>query len=255
MRLLVANPFVYEKTLVADIRNSHIPAMLEPYYGQCGEDLIIFSLIRALYYDDDYDWSNYVSIEIGANHAFSGSNTFLLEEYLGVKTILVEANQELLFDLQKARPASKVIHAAIVANDIDSTEFYISYHNELSSLDENFIMDWHDGNIGISHSIKVPAMRINKLLENHVDEKEIILFLSIDVEGKDLQLVKDLDLSRWRPVIMQMEPSEHYLPNEDNKMISYMTSQNYILIGRTNVNLIFIDEKILFRKFNLDERF
>ena len=102
--MLFPNPFVYQRTLEADIKSATIPSMLEQHYGQCGEDLIIFSIARVLQTQGHIgNWADYVYVEIGGNHAFAGNNTYLLHICTGMTGILVEANPALLPDLQEGR--------------------------------------------------------------------------------------------------------------------------------------------------------
>ena len=75
------------------------------------------------------------------------------------------------------------------------------------------------------------------------------LTISIDIEGKDLDIVKDIDFSCWRPLFVQLEPSEGYAPGEGNRMTELMNEQGYILFSCTNVNLIYIDKGLLERLF------
>ena len=244
--MLFPNPFVYQRTLEADIKSATIPSMLEQHYGQCGEDLIIFSIARALQTQGHIgNWADYVYVEIGGNHAFAGNNTYLLHIYTGMTGILVEANPALIPDLQKARPADQIIHAAIINEDVGTVELFVSNHHELSSLHKEFIEIWHGGQVGIKNSVQVAAMRPNQLFENHIPTDKNILLLSIDVEGKDLDIAKDIDFSRWRPLFVQLEPSEHFASGEGNRMTAFMQQQGYALISCTNVNLIYIDQAIL----------
>lgn len=245
------NPFVYQRTYEADIKNATIPSILEEQYGQCGEDLIIFSILRALQTQGYIgSWADYTYVEIGANHAFAGNNTYLLHKYTGMTGILVEANPELLPDLQKARPHDQIIHAAITNEYDEEIELFISHHHELSSLDKRFVENWHDGHIGIKNSIKIPALRPNELFSNCISPDKQILFLSIDIEGKDLDVTKAINFTRWRPLIIQLEPSEHYAPDEGTRMAKFMQEQNYLLLCKTNVNLIFFDKNLLEKFFH-----
>ena len=238
------NPFVYDKTLSADIRSSNIPSVLDEHYAQCGEDLIILSLLRAMHSTGIVaDFSKYVCIEIGANHAFAGNNTYLIANQLGVRSILVEANPKLIRDLIKARPGDVVVHAAIVEGSQDTTDLFVSRFHELSSLNLDFVEDWHQGAVGLDERVQVPALTISELVEQYVPKEMEILFLSIDVEGMDLRLAKTINLSDLRPVFVQMEPSEHYSPGEGIRMIDFMQSQGYFLIAQTKVNLIFVDRR------------
>ncbi len=246
--MLVANPFVYEKTMLADIKSATIPFMLEEHYGQCGEDLIVFSILRSLRTQNLLsDWTNFCCIEIGANHAFAGSNSYLLWKYTGVPCILVEANPKLLPDLHKARPDVQLVHTAIVTDDAEHVEFFVSHHHELSSLNRDFVEKWHDGNVGVEEVINVPAMRINRFLEQYVPENRQIVLLSVDIEGMDLEIIEDMDFEKWRPIIVQMEPSNHFHADESVKMTVAMQKRGYVLLSETNVNLIFIEQAVFSR--------
>lgn len=248
--MLYPNPFVYEQVYKNDISNACIPSILEEQYAQCGEDIIILSLIRAFGIEILKDKT--VCIEIGANHAFAGSNTFLISKELGIKSILIEANPSLIEDLKKSRFCDKIINVAIVDNDNANVDFFVSNHNELSSLNRDFVENWHDGKVGVKSDIKVDAIRINKLLEREVGSNSDILLLSIDIEGMDLKIIKDLDFSVWRPMFVQMEPSEHFLQGESVNMVEHMNKNEYFLISRTKVNLIFIDRRRI--KFFLNKK-
>lgn len=247
--MLRANPFVYEKSYEADIKGPDISAMLEEQYGQCAEDLLVLSFIRGfLQQEHGIDLKNKVCVEIGANHAFAGSNSFLLSKMLGLTSLLVEANPALIPDLKKARPDSEIHNLAIIDSDLKEVEFFVSKHSELSSLDRNFIEQWHEGNIGIETTFVVAAQRFNNFFADNLRNREI-LFLSIDVEGCDLKLLRDLNFNQWRPVLLQVEPSEHYIPDESTRIMELMRENNYRLIFKTNVNLVFCDA-VYFKDFS-----
>lgn len=244
--MIAVNPFVYEQTYKADIRSSAIPALLQEHYAQCAEDLILIALYQALVEKGHVpDAMGGYCLEIGANHGFSGNNTVLFEKYFGSQCILVEANPDLLDDLRKSRPQSTVIHAAVVDTQVDHVDLSICNHHEISSLNRDFVERWHDGSVGLRDLISVPAVRINEILEEYIPENQRINYLSIDVEGYDLRIVKDIDFSRWRPIFVQMEPSEHYTPGESQNMRFYMETQGYALVAKTNVNLLFLDKVLL----------
>ena len=82
-------------------------------------------------------------------------------------------------------------------------------------------------------------MRINDLLEI-VKANELIILI-IDVEGLDLRLLKDINFEKYRPFIIEIEPSDGFVPGTGDAMIEYLSSKGYELIAETNVNLIFKD--------------
>jgi FkbM family methyltransferase len=238
------NPYIYAQIDLLDGSCAPIPARLAEQYSQCGEDVIVSSLLEALLRtraDIQIDASIY--IEIGANHPISGSNTFLLCRR-GYRGVLVEANPKLIPELRKLRPTDIIINAAITPYPEQLVDLHISNQHELSSLNRNFVTSWHEGKIGISETLRVPSMRVNDLLQQHTCGKTIV-YLSIDIEGLDCSVLADMDFEKWRPILIQAEPSDHFISAGSNNIINLLDSKNYLLIGVTDVNLLFIDRLFL----------
>lgn len=242
------NLFVQQRVSETNIKSPNIPSNLQEQYSQCGEDLMILALATALQRAGLIaGWHDQLVIEIGANHAFGGSNSYLLESKLGTRSILVEANPDLLPDLRKARPQAQIVHAAICPEDRATVVLHRSNHHELSSLDRGFVEDWHAGEVGLASSIEVPAMRMPRFLADHVPAGKQILLLSIDIEGLDLKIIQDTDFNHFRPVMVMLEPSEHYHVDESAHMIDAMRERGYCLFAQTNINLLFVDAALLAR--------
>lgn len=231
------NPFVYQRILEQNMPNSTIPAWLGETYTQCYEDVIIDSLLRAHIRKLGRPINGLTYIEIGANHPVCTNSTYLWKRKYGINGILVEANPKLIKDLQKFRGDDHIINAAVCTQDVKEIEFFISPENEISSLNEKFVNAWKD--LGVQERVSVPAMRINSLLEMTKDIEAVILI--IDVEGMDLDLLKDINFDKYRPLIIETEPSDGFAPGTSNAMIEYLESKDYVVIGETDVNLIFLD--------------
>jgi hypothetical protein len=244
--MFAPNPFVYEKIYQFDVKSPTIPSLLEEQYAQCAEDLIILALLKAMCTTGRLkDISNTILVEIGGNHGFAGSNSYLIGKALGISTLIAEANPDLIQDLITTRPNDQIVHTAIVNSDDESIDLYLSNHHELSSLSRDFVTTWHEGKVGMKSQVAVPAIRPNQFFEKHIDPGKKILFLSIDIEGMDLAVAADIDFVRWRPIFVQMEPSDHHQPNESDRMVKFMEIQNYLLIAKTRVNLIFMDKMLI----------
>lgn len=240
------NPFVYDQTYISDIKSTNIPSWLPEQYSQCGEDIIIVSIIRALRESSDIGfWVDGLCFEIGANHAFGGSNSYLLESKLGLRSVLVEANPALISDLEKARQKSTVIHAAICPDDRLVATLHCCAHNEISSLSGDFVSAWHDGSVGEESVVQVPACTMDRLFRENVRDGERIVLLSIDVEGLDLEICKTVDFDLWMPLFVQMEPSNHFHAGETGQMLQFMGTHGYVLIAQTDVNLVFASREVI----------
>lgn len=232
------NPWIYDLINSQNMPNPDIPVHMTPSFSQCYEDIIVESLITA-YVRNRQTKTNFVFVEIGANHPVSTSSSYLFKIRHGMRSILVEANPALIPALTKFRPNDIIISAAVVDHDDKEVMFYVSQNNETSSIDNKFV---EIRTPGINKTIKIPTIRINSVLETSKQLGEKII-LSVDVEAYDLPILKDIDYNAFRPVVIVVEPSEDYQPGSIRNIIDFMESKNYSLIAETRVNLIFKDNQ------------
>ncbi|MCZ7891831.1 glycosyltransferase [Agrobacterium salinitolerans] len=237
------NSFVYNEIEKFGLSPPDIDVLAQRYYAQCAEDLIVVSILKALSARRHFDLSAERYLEVGANHPIATSATYLLSLELGMSGVLVEANPALIADLEKVRKQDLVLNKAIIVGDSDTAELFVSNQNELSSLSRRFVEDWQDGAVGLKDVITVQASRMNDVLEEFFSERAP-LYLSIDTEGLDLDLLKDVDWDRWRPAVVQAEPSEHFIENNAELISQLLESKGYVLVAKTAVNLIFMDSSL-----------
>lgn len=234
------NTCVYETAAAAGVKSPDLAVFLAEQYGQCAEDLIVLSMLRAWQRRTGRDPAASRYLEIGANHPIGTSATYLLHRALGMRGVLVEANPALIDDLRRVRPDDVVVHAAVQATDAPTAMLSLAYASEISSLDPAFVAGWEGGVVDARRSVEVPAMRIGPLIETCLDG-QAPLFLSIDIEGLDLEVLLDLDLDRFRPVLLQIEPSDQREPGRSDRMRARLSQAGYLLAAATDVNLIFMD--------------
>lgn len=234
------NYSIYRTCRQLGIRFPDLPVREVELYGQSGEDLIVQSLLEARALSRGVDLRQERYLEIGGNHPVSGSATFLLAKRLGMTGVLVEANPDLIADLRKGRPGDVVVHGAVQTDDVEFVELWVPRFSEVSSLDPGFISSWGGGWAGTSAPVRVPAVRSSDLVRDHLDG-EAPVYLSIDVEGMDLPLLKDFDFETYRPWLVQAEPSDDYIPGNTDDMVEHMRSVRYELVAKTDVNLLFMD--------------
>lgn len=238
------NSFVYEEIYTLKVRPPDIANWLSVHFGQCGEDLIVASLLRAYAARRNLTMADLKYCEIGGNHPIATSSTYLLNILHGMTGVIVEANPELISDLEKVRLHDTIINAAVSTSDEKLVLLTVSNDSELSSLSHEFVANWPHGGGGVREQIYVPSKRITSLLDEHFPGS-VPAYLSIDVEGLDLSIIQDLDLNIYRPYIVQMEPSDHHQASNSEKMVLHMAVNGYTLAAQTNVNLLFVDLRAL----------
>ena len=69
-------------------------------------------------------------------------------------------------------------------------------------------------------------------------------FVSIDVEGMDLDILRTLDFARWRPPVFCVETSG-FGPEINQDILALMDTNAYAVRGGSFVNSVFVDKKRL----------
>jgi FkbM family methyltransferase len=238
------NTFILNETLKYGVENSRISNKLPTTYAQCGEDVIVTGLLFAHLTKSKRPWDSVFYIEIGANHPISTSNTYLLYNDYGASGILVEPNPDLHHAITSVRPRDQLVINAVLPQGGETVAFHIGNAHELSSVRQDHISSFGGlgGLGGTKGSIEVPAIGINDLLAKAGQRQ--IDFLSIDCEGIDYELARAIDFEAYKPLIIQCEPSEHFIPGNRAKIINLLESRSYRLVARSAVNLIFLHSPV-----------
>lgn len=233
------NDSVYNIIAEMGMPNPDIPVYEVEHYSQCGEDIIVLALLENIAEKFNIDLSKEKYLEIGANHPVATSASYLLNKKLKMSGVLVEANPSLLTALNRFRPDDVTLNVAVHASDTNKVTLYVSNQNEISSLEQGFVAQWADGKVGIREEVVVDAIRINDLIaENFI---RCPIFISVDVEGIDLEILNDLNWNVYRPAVIQVEPSDHYRPGNTEEITACFNKNGYVVICRTSVNLIAVD--------------
>jgi FkbM family methyltransferase len=162
-----------------------------------------------------------IFVEVGANHPVNENQTWFLEQQ-GWSGVLVEPNPDLFKLLCEQRPRSRAIQAAIgaEAGEVDLLLGVDDLHSTLTPL----LGDPLSGK-----TVRVKLRTLNSILEETQTTR--IDFLSIDVEGMELQVLQGLDFKKYKPALVLLE--EH---RRDYKKHYYLRGQGYRLVKRTGRN-------------------
>lgn len=234
------NSFVYNEIEKYDLTEPFFAVNLPESYAQSSEDLLILGLIKAYSLKNNIAINQLSYLEIGANHPISTSSTYLFYKNYGMNGVLVEANPTLIPDLQKIRNRDIVINAAVTIEDVEKIQLLVPEANELATIDPNFLPAWKGEGASVVSEYTVDAIHINSIFENYF-ENVPPFYLSIDIEGNDIEVLRQINFNKHRPFILQVEPSEHYKLNSFLDINNILSSNNYSLLLKTDVNLIYID--------------
>jgi len=137
-------------------------------------------------------------VEVGANRPQELSQTWHLEQ-LGWTGILVEPQPELAGDLCRARSA-KVFAVACSSPENAGRRMQLHVAGPWSALDRDRMTPGAQP----ERIIEVPVRTLDDIL---IEARAPVGFdfLSIDVEGHELEVLSGFDFARWRPRLVLLE--------------------------------------------------
>lgn len=206
--------------------NEFSPNKQENYYSQFGEDRILAKIFA--------DQPDGFCVEIGANDGVNDSTTFHFEKK-GWNCLLVEPNPDLCQQIRALRSAS-LVECAVSDHEGEVTLFIAegaprahgvsSIHGGVAALERI-------KKFGFSgRSVKVVARTLDSILEEFSPNQNIS-FMSIDVEGHELAVLKGFSLDRWSPKILIVEDNTNF---KDSAVRDHLKAQGYVPFCRTGVN-------------------
>lgn len=171
-------------------------------------------------------------VDVGANEPTSVfSQTWHLEQS-GWHGILIEPNRELFDEIVKRRPNSRAYNVACSSPEkVGTAELKIPVMADGVIDTGKAAIDVEIDHAGF-HSYRIVPVRV-VTLDSILEESKVerIDFLSIDVEGTELDVLKGLNLERYRPRLILLEDKLVYL----NKHL-WLKRKGYRLVKRTGLN-------------------
>lgn len=150
-------------------------------------------------------------VEFGATDGIIGSNSYLLEKEYEWSGVVAEPNKSYHSILKKNRKCS-ISKKAVFSTSNLSIEFSQVEHPEMSGINKTI-----DNSINEVNRYPVLTITLDELLEKS-KVKSGFGFLSIDVEGAELEVLKGFTLNQWLPKIVVIEHNfrkESLLPIQD----------------------------------------
>lgn len=182
-------------------------------------------------------------VDVGANHPFRISNTYLL--YLnGWRGITIEPMPDLSRKHRQYRPDDR--HFNIGAGACEGRiKLYCLTPSVLTTLDEE-VASGHlrSGRAVLSSSPHIRVSTISSVLQE-AQFVEHIDFLNIDCEGYDLRVLQGVDWSRTKPTLICVETgqiggSDQTRQHTETDICDFLTKVGYRVLTRRDVNTFFV---------------
>ena len=145
---------------------------------------------------------------------------------------------------KKKRPRDINIEAA-VSNERKELIFYIFNEPALNTLDQKLALSRENEKYHIVEKKKIFARKLGELLTEHLPKNQKINFLSVDVEGLDLEVLQSNDWKLFRPEYILVEclnmPLKELEDLKNNEVYKFLTGINYRYFAKTYATVIFKD--------------
>jgi FkbM family methyltransferase len=163
-------------------------------------------------------------VEVGANDPRERSQTWLLEQS-GWTGVLIEPQPDLATELRAKRKA-KVFSVACSSPENAGRELPFHVAGPLSSLDRKGMAP----GAMPEKIINVPIRTLDSILAEAGSPTRFD-FLSIDVEGHEIEVLRGFDIARWRPRLILLE--DHVADLSKHR---YLVAAGYRIIRRYENN-------------------
>jgi len=217
-------------------------------YSQSGEDSIVGYILN--YLNIPFDQVSY--LDLGANHAKELSNSYFFYKQ-GARGVLVEANPELIDELKKERSGDIILNKAIALNtDQKEIEFYSLSGDGLSTISYEAAMETCKANpeIFIKEKYKIPVITVEDIFDTYFSESNPTI-MSIDLEGIEMEVLKQIDLKKHRPIIIIIEDIPYsprlIIDGKENKALDFLNGNGYTEYAFTGINGIYLDREYVKR--------
>ena len=212
------------------------------FYSYGGIDSVVNNIFR--------NQKNGFYVDVGAQHPIKNNNTYLLHKkgWEGVNIDLDQKNIN-LFNVSRKNDCN--ICAAISSLEKDANLYYYHEGSPINTLSKE-IADRQKAIIKETRTIRTKTL--TSILENSKFKNKVIDFLSIDVEGVELEVLQGLNLNIYKPKIIvvelldldskKLEIKNLNINNVINSEIyKYIEKNNYTMINWLHSDIVFVNNE------------
>ena len=218
------------KIIMARLAARFLDPGVIPSYSQFGEDRVIGHIFS--------NECNGYYVDVGCNHPIFYSNTWKL--YLnGWRGMVIDANEELIQEYKKVRPYDIPVQE-VISDSEECLDYYFSNNSNLISGVGAFADDRWGRNIDNCKIVKVKPKSLNDIFVKYDVPGDFDL-LSIDVEGHELNVLRSMNFSIYRPRLIIVEIHDlNIVRIEKNPIYKTLDENGYTLNSIVGPSVFFL---------------
>ncbi len=199
-------------------------------WGQDGEDILLTSIFSKMIDSGQKG----VYVDVGAHHPYRFSNTYWAYQR-GWTGVNIEPDQELFQKFLTFRPKDINVNAGI-ADKTGKMKYYVYEEKACNTFDENLYRD-------VLKPVEIRDIPVQKLKDVlHTHKMTEIDFMSIDVEGYEMDVLKSNDWKQFRPRILLVEQYLDIKGILESEIYQFLTEHDYCLSDKYHRTAIYYDK-------------
>ncbi len=206
-------------------------------WSQCGEDLILRYLFDLLHI------ARPSYIDIGAHHPWYYNNTYLFYRQ-GACGVNVEPDPSLHAGLRRARRRDVNLNMGIGPREAE-LDFYVMSRRTLNTFSASEAHKYvEDHGLRVVETQRIEVQTFAQAVDRHMRRTPDLV--SLDVEGWDLDILRSIDFSRYRPHVFCVETVSYAEGDgsgvKNPEIHALMLQNGYRLYADTYINSIYVAE-------------
>lgn len=180
-------------------------------------------------------------MDVGAHHPFRYSNTYALYR-LGWWGINIDATPGSMKAFEKVRRRDINIELA-VGDTLGTITFYVFKESALNTASQKVASTVIDsGQSQLLQELQVRQKPLSEILDQFLPNNVVLDFLNVDVEGKDVEVLKSNDWKRFRPQVILVEELEINSVYQaiEAKSTRFLRDKGYELMYSMGNSLVFV---------------
>jgi FkbM family methyltransferase len=232
------------KTLTNRIFNKEVKIS----FTKNGEDLMLADLFS--------NKNTGCYIDIGCYDPVLHSNTFLF--YLkGWRGINIDANPDKIALFNNKRREDVNINLAISENGGFVDYYEVEGDDSMNTINPDFVKNIINPlKRKIRKKTQIESKTLEELLDNHIDASQKVDFISIDVEGAEMGILKSNNWGKYNFSVILVETQINMQNIDNNDIIHYLKSKGYVLyslvpLNKSIANIFFINESLDWKNLSI----
>jgi len=224
--------------ILSSFEDTFARSTIKVSFAQSGEDLIAWSIFDTL----GIRYPRF--LDIGAHHPQHLSNTALFH-FLGSRGMNIEPDPLLYAEFLRQRPGDINLNIGVAPVNGTMTFFRMRDPSLSTFSEEEARRRSTEYGMAIESESKAPVRRIAEILAEH---RFVPDFLSIDVEGHEMEILQTYDFQNHRPAVICVESLAFSTRGDgakNHEVCSYVSGQGYRVYADTLINTLFVDRLLL----------